>query len=178
MKDIELFLTRLQGLDVMVVGDLILDEYLWCQVHRISPEAPVPVCRIQESSYRLGGAANVGCNIQSLGGVPHLVGCLGNDVGGDHLVSLLQESDILADAITRSDSRLTTQKSRVIAKQHHVVRLDREEQGAVTSDIELDMMRSLSEYESRVKSIVISDYGKGVVTPTFAKDMIDRKSVV
>ncbi len=157
-------LRRFAGTRVLVVGDVMLDEYIWGAVSRLSPEAPVPVVQVRSESVRLGGAANVAANLRALGAEVSLVGVIGNDIAGERLVHELERIGIKGDAVLVDRTRATTIKTRVVAGSQHVVRFDRE----VLGDLPASGMRALA---GRLRAllagagaVVISDYGKGVVT--------------
>ncbi|MEJ2616065.1 MAG: PfkB family carbohydrate kinase, partial [Ignavibacteriaceae bacterium] len=114
------------GLKIAVIGDMMLDCYFWGEVRRISPEAPVPVVEVGDEFYRFGGAANVALNILKLGGIPIPIGIIGYDNDGTIFTSLLTENNIEADGLIVDESRPTTSKTRVIAHDQHVVRIDKE----------------------------------------------------
>lgn len=122
---IEEILNRFSGNAILILGDVMLDEFIWGKVSRISPEAPVPVVEVTEETYRLGGAGNVAANVRALGGKPVSIGVVGNDSAGDRVLGLLKESGIEAGGIIRSQ-RPTTVKTRIIAHHQQVVRADRE----------------------------------------------------
>ena len=122
------------GKRIAVVGDLMLDRYFWGKVSRVSPEAPVPIVEIDEESTRLGGAANVANNISSLGGVPIMIGVVGNDAGAESLRTLVAEKDFPTSGIVVDGSRPTTIKTRVFAHGQHVVRIDQEEKVDLNAD--------------------------------------------
>jgi rfaE bifunctional protein kinase chain/domain len=157
---------------LLVVGDVMLDEYHWCTVHRISPEAPVPVCKVQKTTLAPGGAANVANNIAALSVQVDLCGLIGNDSTGEKLKQCLKTQKINTDGLLFS-SRATTLKSRIIAGQQHVVRLDREDD----NDIKRSERFALYNYiESRIKNydaLLLSDYSKGVLNGSFCKKIID-----
>jgi rfaE bifunctional protein kinase chain/domain len=152
------------GQRVLVLGDLMLDRYLWGDTARISPEAPVPVIEAVEETTRLGGAANVANNIQSLGGEAMLVGVTGADSHAQDLVRILGERRISAGWLVADRGRLTTTKTRVLARNQQVVRVDREDTDEISgAALEATLDRSLAALE-KATACVISDYGKGVVT--------------
>ncbi len=157
---------------VLVIGDLILDHYIWGKVSRISPEAPVPVVHVSSESLQLGGAANVYNNILALGGHADLCGVVGNDEGGR---LLLQELGGVRRSgrggVIIDPDRPTTRKTRVIAHNQQIVRFDVERRGKISASVQKRIVRSV---ESRIKDIscvVISDYAKGVVTDTLMKEL-------
>src|SRR5205809_1009964 len=119
-------IARFAGKRVLVIGDLMLDEFLWGKVSRISPEAPVPVVNVTGESYYPGGAANVARNLCELGAETHLLGLAGPDAAGDRLCALLAESGIHTAGVLRDPARPTTVKTRIIARNQQVVRVDRE----------------------------------------------------
>ncbi len=152
------------GKRIAVVGDLMLDRYFWGKVSRISPEAPVPVVEVEEESTRLGGAANVANNIASLGGVPIMIGVVGNDAGAESLRSLVAEKGFPTDGIITDESRPTTIKTRVIAHNQHVVRIDHEEKSNINDEVQT---RIIAIFERQIKlldGIILEDYNKGVLT--------------
>lgn len=155
---------RWRGRAVLVIGDLMLDEYLWGAVSRISPEAPVPVVDISEQSFRPGGAANVANNVAALGGSADLVGVVGNDIMGNTLLSTLRSKGIGCDGIVHDDERPTTVKTRVIAGHQQVVRTDREKRGPIHAEQTEAIARYAESRMSELSAIVIEDYDKGVVT--------------
>jgi D-beta-D-heptose 7-phosphate kinase/D-beta-D-heptose 1-phosphate adenosyltransferase len=148
---------------ILVVGDVIMDEFLWGRVERISPEAPVPVVQVEEESLVLGGAGNVVNNIISLGGQALLCGVIGNDTMGRELVHMLQEMNSPTHGLVVEDRRPTTIKTRVVAHSQQVVRVDREEREPVTEDSIQRILATVEEQIDSIDAIVVSDYGKGVV---------------
>jgi D-glycero-beta-D-manno-heptose-7-phosphate kinase len=145
------------------VGDVIMDEFLWGRVERISPEAPVPVVQVEEESLVLGGAGNVVNNIISLGGQALLCGVTGNDAMGRELVHMLQEMNSPTHGLVVEDRRPTTIKTRVVAHSQQVVRVDREEREPVTEASIERIITTVEEQIDSIDAIVVSDYGKGVV---------------
>ncbi|MEK6605258.1 MAG: PfkB family carbohydrate kinase, partial [Nitrospirota bacterium] len=149
---------------ILVVGDLILDQYIWGQVSRISPEAPVPVVTVSSETIRLGGAANVSNNVRSLGGRVDLCGVIGADEGGRQFLKILQSQGIGCDGILTDKNRPTTRKTRVVAHNQQLVRFDTEKAGAISGVLEARICRYVAACIRSASALVVSDYAKGVVT--------------
>ena len=156
---------------ILVVGDVIMDEFLWGRVERISPEAPVPVVQVEEESLVLGGAGNVVNNIVSLGGQALLCGVIGNDAMGRELVHMLQKMNSPTHGLVVEDRRPTTIKTRVVAHSQQVVRVDREEREFVTEASIERITTTVKEQIGSIDAIVVADYGKGVVTRSLMDGM-------
>jgi rfaE bifunctional protein kinase chain/domain len=156
----------LKGHKVMIIGDLMLDHYLIGGVERISPEAPVPVVQVSEESYLLGGAGNVARNIADLGGKPLLIGAVGTDRNGEVLEELCADAG-LNTRLIRDVDRPTTVKTRIIAHNQQVVRVDQELVGPLSSG-EMDALFSILEQQlADYPVIILSDYGKGFISREF-----------
>ncbi|GAA4017476.1 D-glycero-beta-D-manno-heptose-7-phosphate kinase [Hymenobacter fastidiosus] len=155
--------TAFNRLTVLIVGDVMMDAYVWGKVGRISPEAPVPVVNVSRTEQRLGGAANVALNVQALGATPLLCAVVGTDPGGDHLIGLLQDRQLSADGIVRSPYRPTTVKQRILAAGQHLLRIDSE----VETDLNNEEARLLEQrYETLLQQadvVIFEDYDKGVL---------------
>ncbi|WP_035556374.1 D-glycero-beta-D-manno-heptose-7-phosphate kinase [Hippea sp. KM1] len=160
-------LDRLRSARVAVVGDLICDKYVMGRVERISPEAPVPIVRVERESYFLGGASNVALNLKSLGCDVYLFGVVGNDSCGKRLVNMIKESGLDVGGIMVLPDRPTTLKTRVIAQSQQIVRFDREKILQIDKKYALQIASKVK--ESGVNAVIVSDYGKGVVS----KHLID-----
>jgi len=158
---------------IFVIGDLMLDVYIWGKVGRISPEAPVPIVEVQEESYRFGGAANVGMNVKSLGGIPVLVGVIGYDKEGTVIDALMEENDLEKDGIFYDDNRPTTVKTRIIAHSQHVVRVDKEDKKDISEEMENKILQFLQQRKNEIDGIILEDYNKGVLTKNLIKQVID-----
>jgi rfaE bifunctional protein kinase chain/domain len=156
---------------IAVVGDLMVDQYYWGSVRRISPEAPVPVVEVNSVSNRLGGAANVANNIQSLGGIPLLVGLVGNDHPGQVLQSLMRDQDLSTDGVIVDASRPTTTKTRVIAHDQHVVRVDNESRAECPEHLVPAIVDAVKYHIHAIDGIVIEDYNKGLVTQSVIREL-------
>lgn len=157
-------LDRLVGVPILVVGDLILDRYVWGKVERISPEAPVPVVEVKRTEDRLGGAGNVARNLAGLGVKVNLAGFVGDDEEGRAIVALADGAGMGKDAIMFDRSRPTILKTRVIAQAQQVVRIDREQRtphAAVLRDAFIGAMESQLQ---TARGVIVSDYAKGVVS--------------
>jgi D-beta-D-heptose 7-phosphate kinase/D-beta-D-heptose 1-phosphate adenosyltransferase len=155
-------LNAFSGKTILVLGDVMLDEFIWGNVARISPEAPVPVVDVVEETYQLGGSTNVAANICRLDGRPLPFGVIGRDSASERILELCRQSGIMTGGIVRTD-RLTTVKTRIIAHSQQVVRADRENRKPLSSELNDELASLLDGHLSRAASIIVSDYGKGVV---------------
>lgn len=158
---------------VVVLGDVMLDEFVWGDVTRISPEAPVPVVEIRRESMHLGGAANVLANLVALGANASVVGVVGNDAAGERLRDgLRQLGDGYDEFLITDDHRPSTVKTRIIAHSQLVVRADRETRAPVNGQTESRIIETLRQAITGADALVISDYDKGVVTPRILKEIL------
>ena len=159
---------------IVVLGDVMLDEFVWGDVTRISPEAPVPVVDIRRESIHLGGAANVLANLIALGAKACVVGVIGKDAAGERLrASLREESPVQSDEyLVVDESRPSTIKTRIIAHSQLVVRADRERRAPVDSKTEDRIITILKEVVASADAFVVSDYDKGVVTPRILAEVL------
>ena len=169
MIDIDRILRRFKEISALVVGDIILDEYFWGKVDRISPEAPVPVVTVAKETQLLGGAANVVNNIRSLGGQVFLSGIVGGDERGRKILSLLEEGGVPTGGVLIDPHRSTTVKTRIVAHSQQVVRFDRESQTCLSQGYADSLVSSVCDTIPRADTVVIADYGKGVVTEDLLK---------
>lgn len=157
-------LAGLRGCPVAVLGDLMLDEYLFGEVSRISPEAPVPIVRVQREKAVLGGAANVAANLKALGAEPLLMGTLQKDPAGDRLTDLLQRLGIGVQHLVFDPGRPTIIKTRVIGQQQQMLRIDREEPGPPGPKVLDDLRHRLAAVLPAARALVVSDYAKGAIS--------------
>lgn len=157
---------------MLVVGDLMLDEFVWGHVSRISPEAPVPVVEVQRRTYSAGGAANTAANIVGLSGQAILAGILGDDNEGTKICSILQDRGVDVDCIIRDPDRPTSTKTRILAHTQQVVRIDHEHISAITLNVADQLLALIADTLPSVRCCVISDYGKGVITRSFAQQLL------
>jgi D-beta-D-heptose 7-phosphate kinase/D-beta-D-heptose 1-phosphate adenosyltransferase len=151
---------------VLVVGDLILDRYVSGDVPRISPEAPVPVVHVRGEEFRAGGAANVAANVAGLGGRALLAGVCGRDPAGRILKEKVRAAGVAAGGIRVDPTRPTVEKTRILARHQQMLRVDREEPVAIDDSVETRLVEWLSGLRGRVHGVVLSDYAKGVLTPS------------
>ena len=162
-------LDNLAGRPILVIGDLMIDQFVIGTVERISPEAPVPIVRFDHETWRLGGAANVANNIVALGGSVEAIGVVGNDADGGRLLEDLSGRSIGTGGIISDASRCTTRKLRVVTtRNQQVARIDYEGDSEIAAAVEATVVRRIGELAASVQAIVISDYLKGVVTPRVA----------
>jgi D-glycero-beta-D-manno-heptose-7-phosphate kinase len=174
-KEIEKLFEDFNDLNVLVVGDVMIDSYLWGKVERISPEAPVPIVSVNRRESLLGGAANVALNLKALGANPILCSVIGNDARGDEFLQLLMKAGLDTSGICRSDTRITTTKFRIIGNNAQMLRVDEE----MDTDINPADTANLLEVVTRILDqsgaavIILQDYNKGVLTPTSISRIID-----
>ncbi|MDR6944284.1 D-glycero-beta-D-manno-heptose-7-phosphate kinase [Mucilaginibacter pocheonensis] len=157
---------------ILVIGDLMVDHYIWGNATRLSPEAPVPVVNVNSESVTLGGAGNVVQNLISLGAQVTVGGVIGNDATGNQLMRLLTDEGTEIDAVIKENSRTTTVKTRVLVGNHQLVRLDREITDALPSDIENELIDKVTAYIDTADLVVLSDYNKGLFSPQLTQQII------
>lgn len=171
MQHLRDFVDQLKGVRVLVIGDAMLDEYLRGEVVRISPEAPVPVLEVRNTDIRLGGAANAAANIAALGGSATLVAVVGKDDTANTLAERLAQQAINGRLVADAD-RPTSKKTRLVAQQQQIVRVDQEKRTPIGGGVADAIMRGIDGAIRDVHACVISDYAKGVVTPQIAQHAI------
>jgi rfaE bifunctional protein kinase chain/domain len=155
---------KLKGKKILIIGDVCVDEYVLGEVRRISPEAPVPVLEVEQEDVRLGMAANVAQNVCSLGGIAMLVSVVGNDTGANLLRELCAKNGVSADFLVTDTSRPTTRKTRIMAKHHHLVRVDYELRTSLSAAVEAQMIQVVEKHVEESDCVVIEDYKKGVIS--------------
>ena len=159
-------------LRVLIIGDVMVDAYIWGVVERMSPEAPVPVVQVKARDNRLGGAANVALNILSMGATPILCAIAGNDDNGKLLQRLLDEKKLTKEGIVISETRPTTVKARVIASHQHVLRIDQESDAIATEHEEKELLKRIGKLLPECDVIIFEDYDKGVITPSLIAQVV------
>ncbi|MBU0481357.1 MAG: D-glycero-beta-D-manno-heptose-7-phosphate kinase [Proteobacteria bacterium] len=169
-------LARFPKVKILVIGDIIIDHFIWGSVSRISPEAPVPVVNVNHENLLLGGAANVLNNIHALGGNASLCGVIGKDIMGTHLLELLENTNSPTDGVIRSADRPTTKKTRIIAQHQQVVRFDREKTGPFPSEISAAILEYIDRNLTSFQAVVISDYNKGMINGEMMSHLMKKLS--
>ncbi|MES3037889.1 MAG: D-glycero-beta-D-manno-heptose-7-phosphate kinase [Bdellovibrionota bacterium] len=154
----------MEGKRVLIIGDVGLDEYITGHVHRISPEAPVPVLDVEGEEERMGLSANVAQNILSLGGVPDLISVVGNDEGAEKLSRLILKAGMKSDGFLTDSSRPTTRKTRVMTEHHHIVRVDYEKRHHLSAETESKLLAKVQAGLDKCDIVVLQDYAKGVIS--------------
>lgn len=168
---IELF-ASFNKLNVLIIGDVMIDNYLWGKVDRISPEAPVPIVSVQKKESRLGGAANVAINVQALGANPILCAVIGGDANGRAFLDLLQQMNMSSEGLFQSNDRPTTVKTRVIGNNHQMLRVDEEKEEDINASEKKQLINRVTAIINRKKIdvIIFEDYDKGLIS----KSLIDQ----
>ena len=157
---------------VLIVGDSMIDSYMWGHIERMSPEAPVPVVQVDRHEDRLGGAANVVRNIKSLGGYPILCSVIGNDEKGSLFLKLMKSENITTKGILISKNRKTTVKTRIISENKHQLRVDEEDTFSISE--EANFIQLIKKLTSSIDVIVLQDYNKGVLTSNVIEKIIQE----
>lgn len=157
---------KFNSLNIMIIGDVMMDSYIWGKVERVSPEAPVPVVKVSKKENRLGGAANVALNVQSLGGRPFICAIIGDDKDGEEFLSLLQSQNLSDQGILKIQDRPTTVKTRIIAHNQQIVRVDAETDENISeaeTEVMIGMIKKILT-EQKIDAIIFEDYDKGLIT--------------
>lgn len=165
-KNIEDIIHAFGKLNVLIIGDVMIDTYLWGKVNRISPEAPVPIVAISKKENRLGGAANVALNIQSLDATPFLCSVIGSDTDSRTFIQLMQKQNISTEGIYQSSARTTTVKTRVIGNNHQMLRVDEENEEEISQQDRkqlLDLITAIIKNKN-IDVIIFEDYDKGIIS--------------
>jgi len=157
---------------ILVIGDLMIDHYIWGNATRLSPEAPVPIVNVKNESTTLGGAGNVVQNLVSLGANVIVAGVIGDDTMGTRLIEILQAEGVKTDTIIKDDSRPTTVKTRVLADRHQLVRIDKEVIDAISVIIANELTEKLTDIIDSADIIILSDYNKGLFSPALTQRLI------
>jgi rfaE bifunctional protein kinase chain/domain len=170
LKRAETLIEKFKKVRILVIGDLIMDHFIWGKVRRISPEAPVPVVEVTSESIVLGGSANVVNNIHSLGGRAAITGVIGNDNDGRRLVDMLKAKGIEAEGIIKDARRPTTIKTRIIAHSQQMVRFDREKKDRIEPETTARVVSYIKKAVKTADLVVISDYAKGLITQQLVEE--------
>lgn len=175
MEDFRKLFSSFESLKLGVIGDVMLDSYLWGSVERISPEAPVPVVSVSLKDYRIGGAGNVALNCRSLGAAVTIFSVVGEDEEAKLLTSLLEKNSISTEGIIKSSGRITTNKTRVISRNQQMMRLDTEITKDLSSEEENRLLEKIKTYITTENPgvIILEDYNKGVLTEKLIREVIN-----
>src|SRR5436305_7818202 len=172
----EILLQQVRDRNIVVLGDVMLDEFIWGDVTRISPEAPVPVVNIKRESIHLGGAANVLANITAIGASGNVIGVVGRDAAAEKLRESLRKDGAgqTDDMLIADNKRPTTIKTRIIAHNQMVVRADREHRGAINGNVESQIIEATKRAiaDADAHALIVSDYDKGVITPRILSEVL------
>lgn len=174
-NNIEQVFSKFSELKVLVIGDAMVDSYLWGKVERISPEAPIPIVTVTKQENRLGGAGNVSLNIQALGATPVLVSIIGDDEKGHSFKKLMNERNLSCKGIIVDPTRITTVKTRIISGGQQISRVDQEISTLINPDLEkqvIDRINSIIENDL-IRIIIFVDYDKGLITKKLIQEVID-----
>ena len=168
MQHLRVLVEQLRGHAVLVIGDVMLDEYLRGDVARISPEAPVPVLEVRARDQRLGGAANAAANIKALGGTAFLIGVIGKDETAATLGQQVAKHEVISSLVVDPD-RPTSRKTRLVAQQQQIVRIDEEKRTPIAGAVADHVKNAIDQRIPTCRAVVLSDYGKGVITAEIAQ---------
>lgn len=173
-KQLHQLFTSFNKLNVLIVGDVMLDSYVWGTVNRISPEAPVPIVAAQKRENRLGGAANVALNIKAMGAKPILCSVIGNDSNGKLFSQLIKKEQLTAEGIIIVNDRPTTSKTRIIGNHHQMLRIDEEVTNAISDAQSKKLFQLISKIIStkKIDALIFEDYDKGVLSKNLIEELI------
>ncbi len=163
------------NLNVLIIGDVMIDNYVWGKVNRLSPEAPVPIVSVEKKEMRLGGAANVALNVQAMGANPILCSVIGADMEGNAFLELLKKQKLSPKGILKSRNRPTTIKTRVIGNKHHLIRIDEESEEDINTS-ETQNLLTLINYiihHDKIDVIIFEDYNKGLITSKLIQKVVE-----
>ncbi len=174
LQSIDQLFEQFRTLKVGVIGDVMLDSYMWGHVDRISPEAPVPVVLLDRKEYRLGGAANVALNLRSLGAPVTLFSVVGADEEAERLKKMLEDQSIQTSGLIQTNNRITTNKTRIISRNQQMMRLDSETTRELNESDTNSLLNAIEEYVTKEKPgvVILEDYNKGVLTGTVIEHVI------
>ena len=172
MKNLSSIIDEFKNVKILVVGDIMLDRFIWGSVERISPEAPVPVVKVTAENFLLGGSANVLNNVVALGGSAEICGVIGNDLFGNQILKLLNSKKINITGIINDSKRATVVKTRVIGQKQQIVRVDREDLKKISNNIYKKILKFIESNITKYDAVILSDYGKGLINKKFYNELI------
>lgn len=174
---------KFNSLNILIIGDVMMDSYVWGKIERVSPEAPIPVVQVTKKENRLGGAANVALNVQALGAQPIICAVIGDDQEGMELSRLMDINKLSKEGIVTVQNRLTTVKTRIIAHNQHIVRVDAETDANIPEDSAALIRERIAEIirDQKINAIIFEDYDKGLITEeliTFIVSLANQKNII
>ena len=172
LKHLDYTFSQIENKKILIIGDIMLDKYIFGNVDRISPEVPIPIVEIKSEEYKLGGAANVALNIKKLGAEPILISVIGNDTDGEILLSTLYNENINNKYIITDNNRKTTCKTRIMADEHQIVRLDSEEKTIIHPHIKIQILNTLQSIKNDFDILLFQDYNKGLLSKQLIEEVI------
>jgi rfaE bifunctional protein kinase chain/domain len=175
-KELQKIFTSFSKVRVLIIGDAMVDTYIWGKVSRISPEAPVPIVAVQKKETRLGGAANVALNVQAMGATAILCSVIGEDIYGKEFIELMEKQKLSSQAILKSTKRVTTVKTRIIGNNHHLLRVDEEVESEISKTETQELVEKISSLIKKHSAdvIVFEDYDKGVITAELIEKVVEQ----
>ena len=177
MNSLEEIFDKFSGLKALIVGDVMIDSYIWGKVERISPEAPVPIISITNKEIRLGGAANVAKNIAALGATPLLCSVIGDDHDGKSLLDLLATRGMDTRGIVQSDDRMTTVKERLLSSSQQLLRIDRETTKPLHKKDKAGLLKKIELLIKEADVVIFEDYDKGVLDKKLIKTIVELANI-
>jgi rfaE bifunctional protein kinase chain/domain len=174
MIPLEKIFDQFNTLKALIIGDVMIDSYLWGSTNRISPEAPVPIVNVQKREQRLGGAGNVALNIQSLGATPILCSVVGNDSEGENLLRLMEINGLSRAGMVQSNHRITTVKHRILASSQHLLRIDSEMDKTIDEEEHELLWKKIENLLPQVQVVIFEDYDKGVIDGSLIEKTIQK----
>ena len=173
-REFETIFSDFNGLNAIVIGDVMIDSYYWGKVERISPEAPVPIVSVTKKEERLGGAANVALNIQALGATPILCSIIGEDADGTYFLDLLDKNNQSNEGIIQSKHSITTKKTRIIGNRHQMLRVDAEDSDPVSEEETQLLFERIKRliHKQKIDVVIFEDYDKGVITAALIEAVV------
>ncbi len=174
--DFSILFEQFKNQKVLVIGDVMIDTYLWGNVARVSPEAPVPIVSGVIEENRLGGAANVALNLRAMGAVPILCSVIGEDHRGQLFLELLEEQNLSDLGLVMDEDRVTTQKTRIISGNQHLLRVDEEMDMFISTSVQKNFLELISDLleSGGIDAMILQDYDKGVLAPELIAELIAR----
>lgn len=173
-NELEKILTSFSGRSIAVLGDVMLDEFCWGKVDRISPEAPVPVVQVKKETWRPGGAANVATNLVAMGAKAHIFGIIGDDGSGRRLTETLQDEGIKTDGLIVDSGRRTSVKTRIIGQNQQMLRVDREHTEPIDYQCQKSILTVMLDMIDELDGVIVSDYAKGVIVEDLFKELVTK----